>query len=412
VTDVSDVVAPAVSATELRSHVVWTFVIQGVGSAASFLTVIVLSYTVGPAAQGRFSEVKTEVEFLAALASLGLPQALLYYVGRHGISMRSVRRWILISAFTAVVSTAVYAVLHQERMSPVYTLALVIAVTLMTVHGSFRTITLAKVGHRQFNVATAAPQLIMLGLILLASELSGTSASYAIAMAVAFGVVTMLLACWCAGADVALDGEAVGARSVFSYGAAAWGAAAAATLGTLLCVRALQDGGHAADVGVYTVGIAIIQIVLTPLNFMLPILLHRWSIRKSGPPSLRPIIVGIGFAGLVGGGAAALVGDVGLPSWMPRGYEDLVPVLQVLVWGLAIEFIVRMLVVSAYSLGRPWFAVAGEASRVVTIAVALHIGANSAVEAAGAWTCGALAAGLVVGVLTTRATVAARLGSE
>ena len=53
--------------------------LQGMGAVAMLLATVLLGIRLGPEAQGGFSNVKAEVEFLSAFAMFGLPQALFFY---------------------------------------------------------------------------------------------------------------------------------------------------------------------------------------------------------------------------------------------------------------------------------------------------------------------------------------------
>ena len=64
----------------LRRELFRTMFVQGSGAAALLLAVLCIGATLGPEAQGHFNRTKAEVEFVAALAMLGLPQALFYFV--------------------------------------------------------------------------------------------------------------------------------------------------------------------------------------------------------------------------------------------------------------------------------------------------------------------------------------------
>ncbi|MDP3610585.1 MAG: hypothetical protein Q8R98_01905, partial [Rubrivivax sp.] len=64
----------------LRKQLLLAFGVQGAGAASVLLATVWLGAVQGPEQQGVFNRTKAEIEFVAALTLLGLPQALFFFV--------------------------------------------------------------------------------------------------------------------------------------------------------------------------------------------------------------------------------------------------------------------------------------------------------------------------------------------
>ena len=73
----------------LKRQLLVSFALQGAGAAAVLLATLLLGARLGPEVQGGFSRIKAEVEFVAAFAMFGLPQALFFYVKSGSMSART-----------------------------------------------------------------------------------------------------------------------------------------------------------------------------------------------------------------------------------------------------------------------------------------------------------------------------------
>ena len=92
----------------LKRQLLVSFGLQGAGAAAVLLATLLLGAQLGPEVQGGFSRIKAEIEFVAAFAMFGLPQALFFYAKSGAMSGRTALRWALACALLALPVAAGY----------------------------------------------------------------------------------------------------------------------------------------------------------------------------------------------------------------------------------------------------------------------------------------------------------------
>ena len=133
---------------------------------AVLLSTLALGKSMGPAVQGVFSNVKSEVEFLSAFAMLGLPQALFFYVRSGRMDLQRAQRWAFASGgFALVLGMGAAWVRHGQLGAFACLMGLAIATCVL--HGQFRVL-LLNGRTALFNVITAAPQVLVFVAVLLA----------------------------------------------------------------------------------------------------------------------------------------------------------------------------------------------------------------------------------------------------
>jgi O-antigen/teichoic acid export membrane protein len=343
-------------------QLLWTFAIQGAGAVLGLSTIVYLGATKGPADQGAFSRTKTELEFLLSFGALGLPQALLYFVQSRQLR---VGRALGISAGAAVVGalgTLLYAAVRGEVTTPAL---LLLAVAAMIWHGHLRAVLLAAVGGRSFNTVTALPQvLVFAGVLRLGLGNHLGPGLTCVIFAAAFGLSGALayLLSRRHGTDaLAADGP-VGIPRLVQYGAATWSSAIGLNLALLTFTLFVQDKLPSAELGVFTSGVVLAQLLLTPLNYAIPLLFKRWVEETVGGR-----ILGYAFKAaalpLAGAAVCAVAAAAGLRlPWLGE-YSKLIPVAWIIFVGVAAEVVAKLMAVALLGAGHPWRAAAADVAR-------------------------------------------------
>jgi hypothetical protein len=387
----------------LKRQLLVSFGLQGAGAAAVLLATLLLGARLGPEVQGAFSHVKAEVEFVAAFAMFGLPQALFFYVKSGAMSGRRALHWALGCVLLALPVAALYAAWRQEIGLNLLLMGLAVAAAVA--HGQLRALLLVRERTAWFNVLTALPQvLVLVGVLnVLARGTVGAwpwLALFAVAYAVAAAISWWRLQ---ASPDVPVA-SSVGWRALGHYGVAAWLTSALATAAILLVQRWVEAAQGRAALGQFTMAMTLVQVPLTPISYAAPLLLRRWMERPGAAASRRVAVV-------VFGGLLAVAGLVGTVSqaWPDLGlgaaYAGATNALAVLLAGGAAEAASRVLTVQASASGQPWIAVRAEAARWAVLAVGWWALPQPALlPVCAVWAVGAGAAALVFVVSARAAT--------
>ena len=369
----------------LRRQLGVSLLVQGAGSAALLLATLWLGAKLGPEQQGAFSHTKAEIEFVAAFAMFGLPQALFYFVKSARLGVDTALRWAAGSALLALLIGAVCAAVQHPHGDLLAIAALAIAVAVSVFHGQLRSLLLVGRRTEWFNLATAWPQLVLLLGVWVLVGLGATSEQrWPWLFALAFGSAA-LLALWrlraapgrsglpCTpdipgAAGTSTAAIEAGWRELGHYGLAAWLTAALSTAAVLLVQRWVGNAQGAAVLGVFTMAMTLVQVPLTPVNYAAPLLFRRWMERPGAGASQR--WASLLFAALLG--VAALVW-LAAPLW-PRlglgpGYAGLTHALAALLVGGAAEAASRVLGVNANAAGTPWVAARAETARWAVLGV-------------------------------------------
>jgi O-antigen/teichoic acid export membrane protein len=352
----------------LRRQLGVSLLVQGAGSASLLLATLWLGASLGPEPQGAFSRTKAEIEFVAAFAMFGLPQALFYFVKSSRLGGDAALRWAAGSAVLAVPIAALYMLVQHPQTGAWPIAALALAVGLGVFQGQLRALLLVGQRTEWFNVVTALPQLVLLaGVLVLVAAGSVSEQRWSWLFALAFGSAAAF-ALWRlkGSASAASTYAAAGWRELGHYGLAAWLAAALYTAAILLVQRWVENAQGAAVLGVFTMALTLVQVPLTPVSYAAPLLFRRWMEEPGAQASQRWALML--FGALLG--IAALLW-LAAPLW-PRlglgaGYDGLARALAVLLVGGAAEAASRVLGVQANASGTPWVAVRAELARWVVL---------------------------------------------
>ena len=385
----------------LRRELAVSLGLQGAGAASVLLATLWLGLRDGPWVQGGFSRAKSEIEFVAAFAMFGLPQALFFFVKSGRLSARSAHRWVGASAVLALVVGAGYALIEHRTASAFTAVTLATAVAAGVVHGQLRALLLVRERTVWFNVATALPQVVVL-VGVGAAVVAGVApqapwfALFGLAFAVAAGLAWWRLA---RPAETPVAGE-IGWRPLAHYGAAAWLTAALSTAAIVATQRWVESDQGRVGLGQFTMAMTLVQVPLTPISYAAPLLLRRWMEHSGSRASRRAgaaVFLGLVLLAAMVGAASGAWPDLGLGA----AYAGATAALAWLLAGGAAEASSRVLTVQASAIGLPWIGVRAEVARWLTLLVgALALGrgvfpAHGVRAVCMVWAAAAAAAALV-----------------
>ena len=378
----------------MRRQLLTSFGVQGVGAAAVLLATLALGASLGAEVQGSFNRTKSEIEFIAALAMFGLPQALFFYVKSGALSGRAALHWVRGSALLALPIGAASALVQHGRASLWPVLLLSLAVAACVAHGQLRALLLVRERTVWFNGVTALPQLLVLVGV---TALIGWGTTVASAWVALFGLahVAAGLLAWrrlratgggspgavpvspavpagpampvatsapTAPATPLPPAAAIGWRGLGHYGLAAWLTAVLATAAILAAQRWVEAAEGAAALGQFTLAMTLVQVPLTPISYAAPLLFRRWMEQPGEQVSRR-------WAGAL----FALVGGVAVATWalasvwadlgLGPNYAGATRALALRLAGGAAEAASRVLTVQASASGLPWVGVRAELAR-------------------------------------------------
>jgi len=380
----------------LKRQLLVSFGVQGAGAAAVLLSTLLLGARLGPEVQGGFSRLKAEVEFVAAFAMLGLPQALFFHVKSGGLSLPAALRWSFACALLALPVGALYAAMRHAQDGPAEIALLGVVVAMMVAHGQLRALLLVRERTAWFNVMTALPQwLVLAGVLYVLARGDAAARGWLILFALAFGIAASIS--WWRLRDVAgrTAQTRVGWRELGHYGAAAWLTAALSTAAVLLAQRWVEGAQGSAALGRFTMAMTLVQVPLTPISYAAPLLLRRWMEQPGARASRRAaaaVFVLIAVVAIVVGASAQAWPDLGLGA----AYDGATAALAVLLAGGAAEAASRVLTVQASAQGLPWVAVRAEIARWSVLLIGwATISIPSLLAVSVLWAAAAWAAALV-----------------
>ena len=380
----------------LKRQLLVSFALQGAGAAAVLLATLLLGARLGPEVQGGFSGIKAEVEFVAAFAMFGLPQALFFYVKSGAMSGRTALRWALVCALLALPVAAGYALWRHAGADAATIALLSVAVAAAVAHGQLRALLLVRERTAWFNVITALPQLlVLLGVLHVVARGTADAHAWFALFALACGVAAGVSWARLRSVPEAPAGAQVGWRALGHYGLAAWLTAALATAAILLVQRWVEAGQGRVALGQFTMAMTLVQVPLTPISYAAPLLLRRWMEQPGAQASRR--VAGMVFGVLL---IAAVLMWFAARAWPDLGlgpaYAGATRALAVLLAGGAAEAASRVLTVQASASGLPWVAVRAEAARWAVLGVGwLALPAPALLPVCAVWAIGAWAAALV-----------------
>lgn len=351
----------------------------------------------GPQAQGAFSRIKSEIEFVTSIALFGMPSAVLYFVAIRRLSNKSAFK---ISAFIALISAilATSYLLLTETTSALYCILFSLVCAVYVLHSMLRVLLLSNSTSINFNISTALPQVLLF--LLVAAALffvSFNQGIIALLFLTAFLAGTLFTA-WLLHRSIILpavrESSEANIREMVIYGAATAIGTTLNSAATLLWIRHTNASIGLTAVGVLTMGLTFVQATVTPINYAAPLLVKRWLELPHQPKILPAIVAGIVTFTVL---AIAVQCERFLPASISRGsYGALFDLKWSFVLIAVAEVTLRVPLSAVYAAGRPWYFPLGEATRLAALGVALLVGTHSILSITWAW---AISAGLATIVL-------------
>jgi hypothetical protein len=351
----------------LRRQLLVAIGLQGGGAISVLLATLMLGAYEGASAQGAFSRVKAEIEFVAAFAMFGLPQALFFHVKAGLLDLRTALRWATGSALVALPLTVAYIVLSQPESKFEIIALYALAVAACVAYSQLRSILLVRDRLILFNLITAIPQWLMLAGVtaLILSDLI-SPLSWPPLFALIFSVAAALSWAQLRSTPVATPHVATGWRALVHYGLAAWLIAALSTAATVAVQRWVEHHNGSEVLGQFTMAMTLMQMPLTPISYAAPVLLRHWMEQPAASMARRAAIA-LASAGLMIAGAVASLSSVWPDLGLGPDYTGVTLALAVLLTGAAAEAALRLLSVQAHALGQPWIMVYGEVARWIVL---------------------------------------------
>lgn len=351
----------------------WTVAVQASGAAATLAAAAWIGLALGPQAQGRFNALKSLVELGAALAMLGMPQALYVFAQRGAIGLERARTIATRVAWLGLPVGMVLALAAPAGGGIVLALLVALAVALAALQGPWRALALLAPRSLGFNLATVAPQWSLLGvaaLVVAAGRAEPPVLAAGLAVAWALGCLAARRALR-AVPPVTPDGSAdVRFGALLRHGAANGATASLAAAGIVLLQRAALQAGGESGLGQVSMAMLLAQVPVTPLNYVLPLLL-RHRVRESGSRALAGRLPLVALPMLALAAATLALGRWRSDLGMGPGYAHLDGLLAWLLVAGAAEAALRLLAVDAQADGRPWHATAAEMLRVLAFGAML-----------------------------------------
>lgn len=385
---------------KFRREMLWTLVIQGGGAVSVLGLVVVLGAALGSSAQGLFSRTKAELEFVSALCLFGMPQAAFFFVSIGRLSGAAALR--LTSALAAL--AAALAIVYGGATGSfrgTSLIAFAIATVLMVTHGMLRVLVLSYSDSRAFNAVTVLPQLMLwpMGGVLIglgAADPWYVFAGFALAFLIG-SLSALAVIRRSANSRLEVDSRPASVGELLAYGGAAWSVAALNAGAYVLCLRAIESGAGLNDVGVFTMGIVLVQVVLTPFNYAAPLLFKRWVDSRPGrEASVRIAALSALGASTLAGGLIAIAGPVSAAGLL-GSYSELGELKWCFGGVAVVEAMIRTMAAIANAHGRPWIPALGETLRLLALAVAIGFGlAGESSQATRAWLLAAALASAIV----------------
>lgn len=357
---------------KLRLQLLQTILVQGVGAGAALFAVLLLGSFLGPEPQGLFSRVKVEVEFCAALAMFGMPQALFYFVKTARLNLRVALRWASYAPVAGAVVALCYALASHGHSDGTSLALWCAAVACCTWHGVLRGLTLVQPTILQFNIITSLPQVLML-LLALALVLrhesvapETLSAGFTLLFAASAGVAFRPLL-----ALARTHPSPPGASSMSAllrYGLAAWLTVSLTAAGLVLIQRGVESTLGGTALGIFTMAMALAQVPLTPINYALPVLFRHWVQQGSAGLPWRILSVctgGLLISAAIVGGLSSIKPDL----WLGSRYTGLAALLSLLLAGAAGEALLKIISVDCHAQAALRPPILAEAARCTVVVV-------------------------------------------
>lgn len=358
--------------------------IQAAGSLATLASVLLVARQRGAEIQGSFGLVKAEIDLLVAVLLIGMPQAIFYFLNRGSLNWQEIRRLTamhaLIGGIAAVIIVAYRHGLGMTDILQTGVIAVGLAVAGLVAYGNLRGALLETRSSLVFSLITALPGACLLVAVSVALPAGGMSsrstASIASVLAISYCIAclfTILLArpAWSGLSEVR---HSPGVLALGRYGVATWVPAVAQNLSPVIALTWIdRQIGDPVGVGVFSVAVMSLNLVLTPLAMLVPLLFKRWvdmdepGRKRDLGRVLRPMaVLCLGFVLVVVLFERPVVQEVFGSDYVSRG-----GIFALLALGIWPQTATRLFGVLFSAAGRPWLSVVGELTRVTALVIGL-----------------------------------------
>jgi O-antigen/teichoic acid export membrane protein len=342
----------------------------------AFLAAALLGSRYGSIGFGEFSLAQSRLQLVASAATLGLPQALIYFIARGQAPEELVKRLTRAVVALALLLGIVFAIGPWDY-SPAAALVLALASATLVLNASQRARLLGGGAVHHYSIVTGLPQGLLLIFVALSVAINPDGLpqiGYIVLLWAPF-VVSSVYGRW---ALYALPEEkpirnAVLFRAVFSFALAAGLVGLASNGARAMWLGHLYSVMGASAVGVFSAALLMVQIGTYPATLVSPVLMRAWTAKRSTDRIMKAAIAvaAFGLLAFLGGQALSLLdfGDV-LTSRFGE-YESLIPMLGTVSLLLGAEMAYLIGATLLLSRGHAWAQFVAELGRLSVLAAAL-----------------------------------------
>ena len=360
--------------------------IQAAGSLATLASVLLIARSRGAEIQGSFGLLKAEVDLLVAVLLVGMPQAIFYFLNRGSLDWREIRRLTAFHALFGVLA-AVFVIAYRHGLGPsglgqAGTLAAGLAVAALVGHGNLRGALLETRSSLVFSFITALPGMCLLVAVAVALQAGGignrSMTSITPILAISYGTACLLTVLVAHPSWSGSNGprRTPGVVALGRFGLATWIPAVAQNLSPVIALTWIDRRiGDPVGLGVFSAALMSLNLVLTPLAMLVPLLFKRWidlderNRRRDLGRVLRPMaLLCLGFAAVVLIVEEPVVQRILGPDYVSRGN-----IFAMLALGIWPQTASRLFGVLFNAAGRPWLSIVGETARLTSLVVGLFV---------------------------------------
>jgi len=368
-----------------------------------FACVTLIARVVGPGGQGEFSTLKAAIDFLAALALIGLPQSFLFFLRSQKKTLDACLSIVTVHSVTAgLVVWAWYVLVPSGSvgMSVSGPLVMGVTVALCVIYGDLRGISLATHSAATFARISAVPNVVLL--VLVAGWLvygagegsfSGIAGRVVFLGAYAAAVVLVVLIFVPKLGRLTLANTLADIKDLLPFSISSWLPSLFQAAAMLLALKWV--GIVVADpdaVGAFGAAATLVATAATPLVLSMP-LLFKWWVPLEGKSRLREVRISMSF--VLGVAVICCIGLLLFEATLVRfifgePYGRYVGLYAVVFVSIVPQAMLRIFSVYCSSCGKPQVSALVECLRSVVIGAALLIVGRDLMSIAFAWVGGEL----------------------
>ncbi len=342
--------------------------VQGLGSFAPMLTIVLLARVAGETAQGVFSSFKAWTDLIVALAVFGFPQSFVYLINKRISAAHDILNFSLLYAAAAMVVTGIvvaagtlagYNFLPITLNPWVFALFLAIGTGTVVLHRLVRAIYLTIDDGMLFSLITCAPSVFLMVAMVVAAMLPAFRFDLAWLVA---GIATLAAtAVWIRGIAAEAGGHRLAwpvleRRVLMTQSTHAFLQSLAFTLQPVAAINImLAFGASLGAVAFFTASTIIVNGANVVFAIVSPVLFNRWTANYSVTIFTR-IERAAGALALLFGVGSAIAWWV-LPYLVPAifgaGYLSAVGAFQIVSLAMAPVAFTRMISPAIHAAGRP-----------------------------------------------------------